>query len=163
MNLQSDFAYWLTIQTLNIALCLRPNSSNLPCLYSTFHLEYPLVLSRFYFVSGTKLRYNGKGIVSRNTHVQYESPFTFGKKVLTKVKVFKEWVKLQGQGHEVKNYSTMWKDLSQEIHMCNMKALSLLVRKFEPRFKFLKSGSNFKVKVMRSKITVPCERYQLKV
>ena len=25
----------------------RPNSSNLPCLYSTFHLEYPLVLSRF--------------------------------------------------------------------------------------------------------------------
>ena len=28
---------------------LRPNSSNLPCLHSTFHLEYPLVLSRFYF------------------------------------------------------------------------------------------------------------------
>ena len=27
----------------------RPNSSNLPCLYSTFHLEYPLVLSRFCF------------------------------------------------------------------------------------------------------------------
>ena len=26
---------------------LRPNYSNLPCLYSTFHLEYPLVLSRF--------------------------------------------------------------------------------------------------------------------
>ena len=26
---------------------LTPNSSNLPCLYSTFHLEYPLVLSRF--------------------------------------------------------------------------------------------------------------------
>ena len=30
---------------------LRPNSSNLPCLYSTFHLEYPLVLSRFCFSS----------------------------------------------------------------------------------------------------------------
>ena len=30
---------------------LRPNSSNLPCLYSTFHLEYPLVLSRFYYLS----------------------------------------------------------------------------------------------------------------
>ena len=29
---------------------LRPNSSNLPCLYSTFHLEYPLVLSRFYLI-----------------------------------------------------------------------------------------------------------------
>ena len=26
---------------------LRPDSSNLPCLYSTFHLGYPLVLSRF--------------------------------------------------------------------------------------------------------------------
>ena len=30
---------------------LRPNSSNLPCLYSTFHLEYPLVLSRFCLVA----------------------------------------------------------------------------------------------------------------
>ena len=30
---------------------LRPNSSSLPCLYSTFHLEYPLVLSRFCSVS----------------------------------------------------------------------------------------------------------------
>ena len=30
---------------------LRPNSSNLPCLYSTFHLEYPLVLARFYLSS----------------------------------------------------------------------------------------------------------------
>ena len=29
---------------------LRPNSSKLPCLYSTFHLEYPLVLSRFCFI-----------------------------------------------------------------------------------------------------------------
>ena len=28
---------------------LRPNSSNLSCLYSTFNLEYPLVLSRFSF------------------------------------------------------------------------------------------------------------------
>ena len=27
---------------------LKPDSSNLPCLYSTFHLEYPLVLSRFF-------------------------------------------------------------------------------------------------------------------
>ena len=28
---------------------LRPDSSNLPCLYSPFHLEYSLVLSRFCF------------------------------------------------------------------------------------------------------------------
>ena len=30
---------------------LRPDFSNLPCLYSTFHLEYPLVLSRFCFAA----------------------------------------------------------------------------------------------------------------
>ena len=29
---------------------LRPDSPNLPCLYSTFHLEYPLVLSRLCFI-----------------------------------------------------------------------------------------------------------------
>ena len=33
---------------------LRPDSSNLPCLYSTFHLEYPLVLSRFCFIHRKK-------------------------------------------------------------------------------------------------------------
>ena len=33
--------------------------------------------------------------------------------------------------------------------MCNMKALSLLVRKSWPRLKFFKSRSNFKVKVTR--------------
>ena len=30
---------------------VETKSSNLPCLYSTFHLEYPLVLSRFYLNS----------------------------------------------------------------------------------------------------------------
>ena len=35
------------IRDLLMLQLLRPNSSNLPCLYSTFHLEYPLVLSRF--------------------------------------------------------------------------------------------------------------------
>ena len=58
---------------------------------------------------GQKLRYHVKGLVTRNTHVQYESPITSGNKVMAKVKVFK-------------------------------------------------SRSNFKVKVTRSKITVPCER-----
>ena len=41
--------------------------------------------------------------------------------------------------------------------MCNMKALSLLVRKLWPRLKFFKSKSNFKVKATRSKIMVPSE------
>ena len=93
--------------------------------------------------------YHVKGLVIRNTYVQYESPISSGKKVIAKGKVFQKKVKLQGQGHEVKNYGTMWKVLSQEIFMCNMKALSLLVRWLWPRLKFFKSRSNFKVKVTR--------------
>ena len=91
-------------------------------------------------------------------YVQYESLISSGKKVVAMVKVFQKKVKLQGQGHEVKTYCTMWKVLSQEIHMCNMKALSLLVRKLWPRVKFFRRRSNCKVKVTRSKIMVPCER-----
>ena len=53
-----------------------------------------------------------KGLVTRNTHVQYESPVSSGKKDLDKVKVFQKKVKLQGQGHKVKTYGTMWKVLS---------------------------------------------------
>ena len=37
---------------------LRPHSSNLPCLYSTSHLEYPLVLSRFCFAMFLRLYFN---------------------------------------------------------------------------------------------------------
>ena len=37
---------------------------------------------------------------------------------MAKVKVFRKLVKLQGQGHKVKNYGTTWKVLSQGIHMC---------------------------------------------
>ena len=48
----------------------------------------------------------------------------------------------------------MWKVLSQGIHMCNMKALSLPVWKLWPRLKFFKSRSNFKVKVTRTKLMV---------
>ena len=38
--------------------------------------------------------------------------------------------------------------------MCNMKALSLVVRKLWPRLQFFNSRSNFNVKVTRSKIMV---------
>ena len=43
-----------------------------------------------------------KGLVTMNTHVQYESPITSDLKVMAKVKVFQKWVKLQGQGYKVK-------------------------------------------------------------
>ena len=48
-----------------------------------------------------------KGLVTNNTHMQHESPVTSGKKALAKVKDFQKKVKLQGQGHEVKNYDTV--------------------------------------------------------
>ena len=43
---------------------LRPNSSNLPCLYSTFHLEYPLVLSRFCMIIKRSFLLSNFGLVS---------------------------------------------------------------------------------------------------
>ena len=85
---------------------------------------------------GQKLWYRVKNLVTRNTLVQYESPISSCKKVMAKVKVFKKKVKLQGQDHKVKNYGTNRKVLSQRIHMCNMKALSLQVRKLLQRFLF---------------------------
>ena len=99
-----------------------------------------------------------KGLVTRNIQVQYEGPISSGLKVMAKVKVFQKKDELQGQGHNVKNYGTMWKVLSQGIHICNMKALSFLVWKLWPRLKIFKSRSNFKVKVRTSKIMIPCER-----
>ena len=36
--------------------------------------------------------------------MQYESPSSPGMKVMAQVKVFEKQVKLQGQGHQVKNY-----------------------------------------------------------
>ena len=40
---------------------LRPDSSNFSCLYSTFHLEYPLVLSRF-CLNRVRIRREGGGV-----------------------------------------------------------------------------------------------------
>ena len=55
---------------------LRPNSSNLPCLYSTFHLEYPLVLSRFCFVKFYKPTLGPK-YVSSIHYNEFITPTTF--------------------------------------------------------------------------------------
>ena len=48
---------------LPVLQLLRQNSSNLPCLYSTFHLEYPLVLSRFCFVDKDHRRRPGEWFI----------------------------------------------------------------------------------------------------
>ena len=39
-------------------------------------------------VQAQKLRYQKKGLATSNTHVQYESSISSGKKVMAKVKVF---------------------------------------------------------------------------
>ena len=62
---------------------LRPNFSNLPCLYSTFHLEYPLVLSRFCSSSGNMSWTKGCGCSSWlfSEHRSTSGPFTNGETI----------------------------------------------------------------------------------
>ena len=48
-----------------------------------------------------------RGIVTINTHVKYESPNSSGMKVMAKDNFFQKEVRLQGQGHKVKNYGIM--------------------------------------------------------
>ena len=58
---------------------LRPNSSNLPCLYSTFNLEYPLVLSRFCFL----VLYNrDRWTIKSRKHNYIHEKFSFGAIIL---------------------------------------------------------------------------------
>ena len=61
---------------------LRPNSSSLPCLYPTFHFEYPLVLSRFCILSGSKIvkrlrRRQYDPVIIERTICLVLGPFTF--------------------------------------------------------------------------------------
>jgi hypothetical protein len=58
------------------------------------------------------LRLQYKGLVTSNMHMKYKSRITYYSKDMDKVKVFKKWFKLQGQGHKVKNYGTIKKFLS---------------------------------------------------
>ena len=55
---------------------------------------------------GQKVKYQQNGFIERNTHVKYQSSSTHYSKVISKVKVIKKRVKLQGQGHSVKNNGT---------------------------------------------------------
>ena len=77
---------------------------------------------------------------------------------MVKVKFCQKYVKSQGQGHDVNNFGSNRKVLPQQIHMRNMKVLSLLVQKLWPRLSFVKSRSKVKVKVTKSKIFISTER-----
>ena len=58
--------------------------------------------------------------------MKYQSSSTRCSKEINTVKVFKKWIKLQGQGHMVKIVGTHIKILSQEMTMYNMEAFSVL-------------------------------------
>ena len=58
-----------------------------------------------------------KNLITRDTHVNYQSSSNPCSKVISKVKVFKKWDKLQGQGQRVKINGTQRKVVSQGILM----------------------------------------------
>ena len=75
---------------------------------SKWHLRLKFFIRRSNLkVKVKKLWYHVKGLVTRNTNVQYENPISSGLKVMAKVEVFQKYAKLQGQGHKVKNDGTM--------------------------------------------------------
>ena len=57
--------------------------------------------------------YPWKGLVTRSTHVTYQSPSTYHPNVVAKVKVLISKSNTQGQGHKVNNFGTYEKMLSQ--------------------------------------------------
>ena len=80
-----------------------------------------------------------------NIHVKYQSFSTHCSKDISKVKVFKKWVKLQGQGRSVKNNGTHGKVLSQGIFMSNITSIAITVQKLLARFKFQRRGQNERI------------------
>jgi hypothetical protein len=69
-----------------------------------------------------------------------ESLITYHSKDMANIKVFEKWVKLQGQGHKIKNNGTDRMVVSYGKYTRNMIALSLTIQKIWPMLKFLKSG-----------------------
>ena len=63
---------------------------------------------------GKKYWYPGKGFITGIIHVKYQTSITHCSKVISKIKVFKKWVKLHGQGHRVKNNGTHGKAYQRE-------------------------------------------------
>ena len=79
-----------------------------------------------------KIKFLQKDLITRDIHVKYQSSITHVhySNVISKGKIFKKWVKLQGQVHRVKNNGTHEnKVLSQGILKWNIKALAPTVQK----------------------------------
>ena len=79
---------------------------------------------------GIKIWHCVKGLVRRNKYVmQFKINIYPPQWILWPRLVLLEKVKLQSQGHKVKNCGSMWKVLSQLIHINNRKAAFVLVSK----------------------------------
>ena len=64
-----------------------------------------MVFKKYVKLQGQEAKNYGthvKGLVTRKTHMQYESPISSGKKGMAKVKVFQKKVKFQGQGKKLR-------------------------------------------------------------
>ena len=111
------------------------------CLWNTnapFNGKY----QRWPSSQGKIFWYQSENFVTRNAYIPYESSSSHCSKVFSKVKVFKKWVKLQGQGHSVINNGTYGTVLSQGIPMWIVKASALTVKKLLARLKFQRGGQN---------------------
>ena len=51
---------------------------------------------------GQKIKYLQKDLITRDNYVKYQSTGTHYSKIISKIKVLKKEVKLQGQAHKVK-------------------------------------------------------------
>ena len=89
---------------------------------------------------GQKLRYHVKGLVTRNTHMQHESPLTSGKKVMAKVKVFSKVSQTsmsrsrdQKLWYHVKGLVTRNTHMQHESHLTSGKKVMAKVKVFHKK------------------------------
>ena len=75
------------------------------------------ILKKMFKCQGQKVKYQQKDLITRDIHVKYQSSITDSSKVISNVKVFKKYVKLQGQGHNVKIVGSHRNTLSRGILM----------------------------------------------
>ena len=96
-----------------------------------------------------------KGLITRNLHVKYESPTTYGSRDIAKVKVFEKQVKFQGQGHKVKSQGLITRNLhvkyENPITYCS---------KDKAQVKVL-STDNDKVKVFEKQVKVQSQGHKV--
>ena len=96
---------------------------------------------------GQKSWYQKNGLFIMHLYLKYQRPNTFGSIDMALGKVFQNQVKVQNQGHKVKCFGTIEKASSQCISISSIKALVRMIQKIQPRLKFFKTRSKFKIKV----------------